>query len=414
MDTNEDLLQFLQQNGTIDLGVVEKEMEMRRKKEYLAQHKNKIWKGENGKYFTHLPDEKRTLVCRISMESMERALLNYYDPRKMTMERAFLYWVQRKIEYREITQGTYERYVCDYRRYLEKTPLNKKPVCQITENDLENLIRNKIIYDNLTAKQFANMRTILNGIFKYAKKKDCTKISISTFFHDLDISKKSFAHAGVRTKPQVFNDDEIGQIMNYCLEHKSVENLGIILAFYTGLRVGELAALKFSDIEGQEMHIQRQEICYHENGKVKFEVVEYTKTEAGDRFVIIPKEVLPVISDIQLLNPDGEYMMMNNGKKYDKTVFNRRLYRACKDLAIPKRSMHKIRKTYGTILIDQGVSESLVMTQMGHSDISTTRKYYYYTQKTRTLNHEQIERAVTYPVNLTSSPSPQDTAKPCK
>ena len=279
----------------------------------------------------------------------------------------------------------------------------------IKEEDLEKLIRDQIINKNLTAKQYAKLRTIINGVFKYAKKQKLTTISISTFFKDLDISKRSFAHSGIRNKPQVFNDDEVSKIMEYCYQHKSVENLGVILVFYTGLRVGELAGLKFSDIDGQEIHIQRQEICYHEKGKIKFEVVEYTKTEAGDRRVIIPHEVLPIVDEIRELNPDGEYLMMSQGKKFDKTVFNRRLYRACKDLGIPKRSMHKIRKTYGTILIDQGVPESLVMTQMGHSDITTTRKYYYFTQKTRALNLEQIERAVKYPVNITepASESPQ-------
>ena len=382
---------------------------MNKRKEYLAQHTNKIWKGKNGTYYTHLPDEKRTLVGRVSMASMEKALLDYYDPQKITLQTAFLDWVNRKLEYREISKGTYERYQCDYRHFIEKTPLNKKKVCMIKEEDLEKLIRDQIINKNLTAKQYAKLRTIINGVFKYAKKQKLTTISISTFFKDLDISKRSFAYSGIRNKPQVFNDDEVSKIMEYCYQHKSVENLGVILVFYTGLRVGELAGLKFSDIDGQEMHIQRQEICYHEKGKIKFEVVEYTKTEAGDRRVIIPHEVLPIVDEIRELNPDGEYLMMSQGKKFDKTVFNRRLYRACKDLGIPKRSMHKIRKTYGTILIDQGVPESLVMTQMGHSDITTTRKYYYFTQKTRALNLEQIERAVKYPVNITepASESPQ-------
>jgi integrase len=58
--------------------------------------------------------------------------------------------------------------------------------------------------------------------------------------------------------------------------------------------------------------------------------------------------------------------------------------------------MHKLRKTYGTTLIDNGVDESLIMTQMGHKDISTTRKYYYYANKDSDTNRKQIRNAINF------------------
>jgi len=56
--------------------------------------------------------------------------------------------------------------------------------------------------------------------------------------------------------------------------------------------------------------------------------------------------------------------------------------------------MHKIRKTYGTTLIDGGADEAFIKTQMGHSDIETTRKYYYFSNKNDENRANQVEAAL--------------------
>lgn len=59
-------------------------------------------------------------------------------------------------------------------------------------------------------------------------------------------------------------------------------------------------------------------------------------------------------------------------------VFDRTIRRVCKDLNISVRSMHKLRKSYCSVLLAQGVPEKLVQEQLGHADISTTQKAYHY------------------------------------
>ena len=56
--------------------------------------------------------------------------------------------------------------------------------------------------------------------------------------------------------------------------------------------------------------------------------------------------------------------------------------------------MHKIRKTYGTTLIDADVNESTVAEQMGHKDITTTKRYYYRSNKSDDTKFKQISRAL--------------------
>ena len=156
--------------------------------------------------------------------------------------------------------------------------------------------------------------------------------------------------------------------------------------------------LKYSDIVGKVVHIQRQEIKYKDintNKNVR-EIVDYVKSEAGNRYLILPPQALETIANIKKLNPFGEYMMMSDNKRINAQSFNDYLYKACDGCGLPKRSMHKIRKTYGTTLIDSGAEDSLIMSQMGHSDINTTRKYYYYSNKSLEYNEKQIENAISF------------------
>ena len=58
------------------------------------------------------------------------------------------------------------------------------------------------------------------------------------------------------------------------------------------------------------------------------------------------------------------------------------------------RSMHKIRKTYATKLINNNVDEKIIMRQMGHTDISTTKQYYYFNDKSDDDARLQIQNAL--------------------
>lgn len=55
--------------------------------------------------------------------------------------------------------------------------------------------------------------------------------------------------------------------------------------------------------------------------------------------------------------------------------------------------MHKARKTYATKLIDAGISDKLIIRQMGHTNISTTDAFYYFNSKTVAQNLKQLEKA---------------------
>lgn len=65
-----------------------------------------------------------------------------------------------------------------------------------------------------------------------------TELSISTFFSDLQLSNNIFRKNRKKPAGQVFNDDEVAILTRYFREHPTVHNLGLLLLFETGMRVG--------------------------------------------------------------------------------------------------------------------------------------------------------------------------------
>lgn len=393
-----DILRSAEALGIIDLDDIQVQIDMYEKKKYLEMHTNSIWQGKNGYWYTTIPatqEHGRKMVRRLNKEDLEEVIVDHYRGKikNPTIRTIFEEWITEKKQWEEINQTTVDRYKGDFERFFGDTSFPNLKIDIVTEDYLESLIKNNIVQKQLTSKGYSNMKTILIGIMKYAKRKKYTYFSVSAFFGDLQISKKAFRRP--EKKKQVFTEEEAEMVIEWLKEHPSVVNYGILLVFQTGLREGELAALKYEDVDGCILNVRRQEVRYKdENGVMINEVVPYAKTEAGERGVILTDNALETIKKIRRLNPFGEYMMMQDGKKIHKISFNDYLYKACDALGIERRSMHKIRKTYGTMLIDSGADDSTVMEQMGHSDITTTRKFYYFSNKSQAEKIEQVKRAI--------------------
>jgi integrase len=384
--------------GIISLESIEKLINMREKQLYLEKHNNKIWQGKNKKWYTYVGDRK--LIKRTSLRDLEDAICEYYFniEENPSFNELFYIWLDRKYKTGEICRSTYDRYVNDFNRYFSDATLAYLKIRTITEDDIDVFIRETISKFNLTQKMYSNLRTIIIGTFKYAKRMHMTTISISSFFQDIDISKRVFRPNHISLENAVFNEDEVPLLLDYLRSHNTIGNMGLIFAFESGVRCGELAALKFSDITNDILHVQRQEIVYksEESGRQVHEVVEYTKTEMGNRYVYLPKGAVSLLTAIKFQNRDSDFIFAVNGKRIYKTCFNNYLKKACRECGIPERTMHKIRRTYGTTLIDNNVEDSLIMSQMGHTDISTTRKYYYFANRNDNHKRKQINSSIIF------------------
>ncbi|MCR5704196.1 MAG: site-specific integrase [Eubacterium sp.] len=386
-------------DGIIDIDTLQQQVELNKRRKYLESHKYKIWQGSNGFWYTYLKGRK--LVKKKNKEDLEELVIREVKRESAySMEDLFYLWLNKKYEYGEICKQTYDRYVCDFKKYYENTKQLK--VEFITEDRLEDIVKTAIRDYEMTSKGWTNYKIILKGIFKHAKKLKCTEISITNFLGDLEISKKTLRRNVKDDKSEVFTREEIKRIKEhirtYDRKETQVLDLGILLAMYTGLRVGELSALKYSDYKDGKLSVSRMEVHYkdEDSGSETKEVQEHTKTDAGTREIILTAEAIDIIEKLHRLNPFGEYLLMKDGKRIRAYRYTVRLKKICEQIGIKPRTMHKLRKTYGTNLLNGNVDEKLVQSQMGHSSIAVTQQYYYYNDKDDATAKRQISSAINY------------------
>lgn len=377
-----------------------------KRKQIENEHGFRIWQASDGRWKTYYqePGKKRKLIaCKEKSDLIDRLMqFKYENVENPTLESLFEEWLNEKLEFREITEQTASRYRQDFQRYFVKYNWHKKKVLNVDMDELTHYVKSTIVNEALTKKSFGNYRILIRGIFSRAKKRKFVDWNIRSLIDDMFISKKSFVSKKIDPEEQILNDEEVEKMMTYLWNHQDMMNMAILLDFYTGLRIGELVSLKKSDfVDGEYLHIQRTEIAIHgrcnEGDNLSSTAIsEQTKTENGDRMVFLSKEAIKIVEWLlDYPNNDTEWMFVSkNQNRIVRATLHRRLTQICEKIGIPHRSMHKIRKTYASRLLDSGVNDNLVIKQMGHSNIEVTKNYYYFTHQMRDEQQEQISKAM--------------------
>lgn len=383
MNNNEELLKYALQNGMIDLSYVQEQVEMKKREELLEKHPYKIWKGKDGKWYTYFPDrEGRRLKKRSTQKAIEDDVIEYLKEQmeNPTIAEIFNEWNDRRLELKKISDATHLRNKQIFNRHYKE--FGEKHIKSIDIDVVSEFLEVQISIHNLTAKAFCNLKTVTRGFLKRAKRKKLINFDVEELFHDIDTSETDFKKVIKEDYEEVFNEEEMPIIMEYLESNPDMMNLGILLMFVTGARIGEVVALKHSDFEGNNFKIRRTETRFiDETGKYVHIVKEFPKSQAGVRTAIIPKAYEWLAKAIKMQNPFSEYIFVKDGKRISTQAMRMRLKRICKNLNIFHKSPHKIRKTYGSILLDNHIDNKLIMEQMGHTDIMCTEGHYHRNRK---------------------------------
>ena len=384
MDSSDLDFNYALENGIIDVQALREAVESMKCKKYLEQHPYTVWE-KDGFWYTYLPDPtkqfKRRQVRRGSRENIEKEIIEYYRERfeEPTFEECYKNWSKEKLSFRLIQKQTYDRYETDYTRFLTK--FGKTKVKNITEDKLYEFIMTTIRDNDLTAKAWGNLRTLIRGTMSYAKRKHFTNFSIGSFLADIDISRNAYRHRTFTDRESVFTEREIDLLYKEMdKEPDSVLCYGIRLCMLTGLRVGELSALIYTDMNKERgvLEVWKTEVrCKGEDGYI-FTVREFTKGKYDRRQVPLMDETIRIIERLHDLNPDGVFLFEKNGKRVRGKAFSDKLVRLCKQAGIEPRSIHKIRKTFVTELKKTGMDDKAICAVVGHTQIETSNMYYYF------------------------------------
>lgn len=365
-------------NDTLSTSEVsEKFLEMKRKCEIEKEYHEKIKTRKDGRqYYIYLNRKQITASSYASL--IDKLYEIKYG--KMTSTLADLYpqWMIWRRDYTCISPKTLKEYTYIWNAFLENDSIIQIPIASLEYIDFLNLFRKWTKDRSISKKRFGNAKSLLNGIYQYAIEQG---IVTHNPIHDINCAQLPFKP--VNHSNDVFTEEERHKLLEHLKGNDNIYALGIQLDFHLVLRIGELLALKWTDIEGDYLHIQSQRLVdttmdddLHFSPKT-YVNVDHIKgnTDNGFRYQPLTPEAKNILERIRKVNPDGEYILMRSGKQLVVDTFNRHLYKYCKEIDIKERSSHKIRFTVASILYKRGMPLTSLQRLLGHTTPAMTLHY---------------------------------------
>ena len=334
--------------------------------------------SENGRWQTCYKDEKgkrKNIKAQTKEELLDKLIPIYFSDShldKLTFYGLYEEWLEYKATVTN-SPNTIKRHKQHYRKYFETSVLHDKKIKKIDELLLEQECNRIVKEFNLTRKEWCNARTILNGMFEYAVRK---KYLTDNLMNKVQILIKFRQVVRKTGKTETYNSEELAEINKFLdREYEETQDasfLAVKVNFLLGLRVGELVALKWSDLnDANHIHIVREEI--RDQTDNSYEVVEHTKTHK-DRFVVVVPKALDILNRIER---QGEYIFMRDGERITAIRIATILRKYANYQEVRIKSSHKMRKTYASNLNACGVPLDCIREMLGHSSLSTTLGYIY-------------------------------------
>ncbi len=371
--------------GILDLDekLLRQQVDMKMKERILREHPYAITLLPNGRWQTYYQDpisKKRMEIKLSSKEKVIDKLVSLYKGHashnnKLTLNRLFDEWIEYKSDITE-SENTILRHKQHYRKYFKDTTFFKKELYSVDRLELQAFCNKIVKQNNLSNKQWMNLKTILNGMFEFAFDKELID---SNPMARVKISVK-FRQVKHKTgKTETFNTEELKDLTDY-LEKRFQETGNIIflaveLNFYLGLRVGELVALKWDDwVDMTHLHISKEEI--RDQTAREYRVVEHTKTNR-DRYVPVIPKAIALLNRIKEQDGHSEYIVARDGHRFHSRQVSHVLEQYAKENGKEIKRTHKIRKTFASVLNSNGVPLDTIRECLGHTTLQTTMAYLF-------------------------------------
>ena len=348
---------------------------MPRRGENIYKRKDGRWEGrslkQNGRY--------QYFYSR-TYKGVKEKMKNYQENHKSAREKRsgdgnnaislFEAWLE-EVSLR-VKPSTYESYYRCMNKYVIpffEQDRNK----QITENAVLRFV--KVIRENTALAESSKKKNLT--IFKIALKEilkgspECFSIIESVKFPKPEDKEV-----------QVFSMKEQRIIEHAAMKSGDWRTIGIILCFYTGIRLGELCALKWSDIDMETgtLSISRtvSRIKHFEEGENKTSLfVGAPKSRKSLRKIPLPKFLLNIVEEYGgCYGNQDHYIFSGRDIPFDPRCFQKLYKKILKEAHIQDRKFHAIRHTFATRALELGVDIKTISEILGHSSVSITLNVY--------------------------------------
>lgn len=192
---------------------------------------------------------------------------------------------------------------------------------------------------------------------------------------------------------EVLSRSDQKKIMNYIQEHFTFRNLGVYICLSAGMRIGEICALTWQDIDTDSgvISVNRtiQRIYMIEDGNRRTELILDTpKTKNSIREIPISKDLLRILKPFKKIVNPLFFVLTNDAQPTEPRTYRSYYKNLMKDLGMPELKFHGLRHSFATRCIESNCDYKTVSVLLGHSNISTTLNLYVHP------NMEQKKKAI--------------------
>ena len=185
---------------------------------------------------------------------------------------------------------------------------------------------------------------------------------------------------------------EQNKITNYVLDNINTKNIGFLISLYSGIRIGELCALQWKDIDfkNNKLMISKtiQRVYIKDKDKSISKVIITTpKTKNANREIPINKDFLEIIKSLK--TDKDNYILSNSDKYIEPRTYRKYFNKILKELKIKHFNFHSLRHTFATNCISLGCDYKTVSELLGHANVNITLNLYVhprYSQKKKCID----------------------------
>ena len=266
----------------------------------------------------------------------------------------------------KIKESTYLNYNYIINTYLNED-FGKKRLDFFLNYDLNEFIDS--LGESLSSKTIRDIVLVLKSILKFAERKYNVNFK-------LDLITMPTSH---KTELQVFSEKEIKKIQTECINSGDVRCIGILIAIYTGMRIGEICALKWENIDLSKKLInvtQTLQRVYIEKNKTKI-IITPPKTKTSERKIPIPQILYDELKKVSSNYTKSAYVLTGEDERYIEPRSFQYIYKkTLESCEVKYRNFHCLRHTFATRCIRVGMDIKSLSEVLGHADVNITLNRY--------------------------------------
>lgn len=381
----------IENDNIIDTEHIQEIIEMKIREKLLKQHPYSIWEGKKDKkWYTYLPDEtksrKKALKKRNSKEEIEDLVVEYWKKiikieseknKKYVFQDAYNNW--RSVQDQIVKENSVAKYETDFKRFFEGTDFLSMNIEDITEDKIRIFMVQTIECLKLPKETSRKLFGYISNSIFYARKNLGLESNPLEFLKAKDFYK--YCHEKfVPPETKVVSKEKMKLLQEqFYRDHQNMPNYiptyAVEFACLTGMRVGEIAALRWECITKDYILIDKSEKS--DRTKKRY-WIEGTKNNK-ERLFPMTEEIRKLLFKIKKIETEYgylcEWVFANENGRIHAPLISSCIKTKCRQLGIEVKGIHAFRKTLNSNMRCKGVSSTVASTILGHSPQVNERYY---------------------------------------